>query len=352
MKKLHYAIFLMFGLTISLAGISTGLALSVGAQQKPAATPSPTPKPIKEEEGVVRVDTELVNINVRVVDRFTRPINGLKQSDFTILEDGVPQRIEFFSQSEVPTNYSLVVDNSGSLRRQIEKVIEASKILVGFNKPQDETMVIRFVSRDKIEIRQEFTSKKEYVNDALDNFNIEGGQTAVRDAVYLAAQHVTDYEKTGKDDRKRRAIILITDGEDRDSFYTEAQLYQMLREADVQIYVIGFVEDLDKDTGFIRKSEQSRSKSFLEKLANETGGKAYFPTGNEQLNSIAKEIAGEMRTQYSIGYMPSNDREDGTFRQIRVTVPDGPGGQKRIPLTKAGRTAGAVADPSKPAAKP
>lgn len=340
-----------------LAGIGLFQSDSVSAASS-HATPTPKPSPsatpkIKEEEEIIRVDTELVNINVRVVDRFSRPIGGLKPSDFTILEDGVSQKIEFFSQSEVPTNYSLVVDNSGSLRRQIEKVIEASKILVSHNRPEDETMVIRFVSRDKIEIRQEFTNKKEYINDALDNFNIEGGQTAVRDAVYLAAQHVGSYEKSNRaDDRKRRALILVTDGEDRDSFYTEAQLYQMLREADVQIYVIGFIEDLDKESGFIRKSEQARSKAFLERLASETGGKAYFPTGVEQLNSIAKEIAAEMRTQYSIGYIPSNDKEDGTFRQIRVTIPDGPNGQKRIPLTKAGRRAGAVADPSKPAAKP
>lgn len=345
--------FALFGVFSS--GIGTAVS-GQGVSVTPTPTPSSTPpkiKEIKEEEEILRVDTELVNINVRVVDRFSRPINGLKQADFTVLEDGVPQKIDFFSQSEVPTNYSLVVDNSGSLRRQIEKVIDASKILVSFNKPEDETMIIRFVSREKIEIRQEFTNKKEYLNDALDNFNIEGGQTAVRDAVYLAAQHVGNYEKTGRsDDRTRRALVLISDGEDRDSYYSEAQLFQMLREADVQIYVVGFIEDLNKDSGFIRKSDQARSKAFLEKLASETGGKAYFPTSAEQLNDIAKDIASEMRTQYSIGYIPSNDKEDGTFRQIKVVVPDGPNGQKRIPLTKAGRTAGAVPDPSKSTNKP
>src|SRR5215217_5958357 len=100
-------------------------------------TPSPTPKKIVEEEGVIRVDTELVNINVRVIDRNSRPVGGLKRSDFTVTEDGVTQEIEYFSQSEVPTNYSLVVDNSGSLRRQLDKVIEAGKILVNTNKPED-----------------------------------------------------------------------------------------------------------------------------------------------------------------------------------------------------------------------
>jgi Ca-activated chloride channel homolog len=345
---------------LAFLGLVQGTSKTSAQAAKPGAvaTPTPTasatpPKIIKEEEEVLRVDTELVNINVRVIDRNSRPINGLKQSDFTILEDGVPQQIDFFSQSEVPTNYSLVVDNSGSLRRQLEKIIEAGKILVNTNKPTDETLIIRFVSRDKISIEQDFTSNKNYLNDALDNFYIDGGQTAIRDAVYLAAEKVGSYEKTGKAaDRTRRALILVTDGEDRDSFYSEAQLFQMLREADVQIYVIGFISDLDKESGFIRKSDQSRAKAFLEKLASETGGKSYFPTGVEQLSGIAKEIASEMRTQYSIGYIPSNNKEDGTYRQIKVSVADGPAQQKRIALTKAGRTAGAVPDPSKPAGKP
>src|SRR5687768_18565963 len=84
---------------------------AVGSTVAPTPTPAPTPKPIKEEEGIIRVDTELVNINVRVIDRNSRPVGGLKRSDFTVLEDGVPQEIEFFSQSELPTNYSMVVDN-------------------------------------------------------------------------------------------------------------------------------------------------------------------------------------------------------------------------------------------------
>src|SRR5688572_28549150 len=117
---------------------------AVGSTVAPTPTPIPTPKPIKEEEGIFRVDTELVNINVRVIDRNSRPVGGLKRSDFTVTEDGVTQEIEYFSQSEVPTNYSLVVDNSGSLRRQLDKVIEAGKILVNTNKPEDETLIIRF----------------------------------------------------------------------------------------------------------------------------------------------------------------------------------------------------------------
>ncbi len=334
-----------------LGSVVSADSSSVSHFALPTPTVSPTPKKILEEEGVIKVDTELVNINVRVIDRNSRPIGGLKKSDFTVMEDGVAQEIQFFSQGDVPTNYSIVVDNSGSLRAQLEKVIDAGKILVNTNKPQDETLIVRFVSRDKITVEQDFTSKKEYLIDALDNLYIDGGQTAIRDAVYLAAEKTSSYERTkDADDRKRRALILVTDGEDRDSFYSDTQLFQMLRETDVQIFVVGFITQLDKESGFIRKSDQARAKDFLEKLAAETGGKAYFPTGIEQLPGIAREIASEMRTQYSIGYIPSNEKEDGTFRQIKVTVADGPSSSKRIALTKTGRVAGAVPTFDKPAA--
>ncbi|MDM7922190.1 MAG: VWA domain-containing protein, partial [Pyrinomonadaceae bacterium] len=203
-----------------------------------SATPSPTvtPTPIPEEDEVGIIETELVNLNVRVVDRNNRPINGLKQSDFSIFEDNVKQQIEFFSQSEVPTNYALVIDNSGSLRAQIQEVIDAGKILVGTNRNEDETSVIRFVSSEKVEIVQDFTSSMTDLNDALENLYIEGGRTAIIDAVYLAVQRVSDYEKEkDPESRRRRAIILVSDGEDVNSFYSQKALFDLLKESDVQI---------------------------------------------------------------------------------------------------------------------
>ncbi len=307
-----------------------------------ASTPLPSPTatpPVFNDDEVIRVETELVNLNVRVLDRNGRPVNNLRQSDFTIYEDGVSQPIEFFSQSEVPTNYSLVIDNSGSLRSQLEKVIEASKIILDTNRPLDQTSVIRFISSQKITVEQPFTANKDDLYYALDNLYIEGGQTAIRDAVFLAAQQVDDHQRKGGDDRTRRAIILVTDGEDRDSYYSEQQLFELLRESDVQIYAIGFINELRAEGGFIRRSEQSRAKTFLERLVAETGGKAYFPSSAAELPRIGAEIASEMRTQYSIGYVPTNERTDGSYRSIRVTVPDGPNKEKRVVVTRSGRTA-------------
>ncbi len=326
----------------------------------PAAAPvliNPTPKPTETPDEIIKIDTELVNLNVRVIDRNNRPVNNLQQKDFKVSEDGAPQQIDFFSKSEVPTNYALVVDNSGSMRQLLDKVIEAGKILVNTNRPDDESMIIRFVGRDKIEIEQQFTPNKTDLNDALDNLYIEGGQTAIIDAVYLAVENVDEYEKSKKvNDRKRRALILVSDGEDRNSYYNEKQLFELLRESEVQIYVIGFVSELSKDGGFISKSPQDKSKAFLQRLATETGGKAYFPNGASDLPGLAKEISNELRTQYSIGYIPSNDARDGTFRNIKVVVEDGPNKERRIAITKAGRTAdggsGSAPKPSPTPLKP
>ncbi len=341
MKRLSsLSILALLGLGLFLAerSITASAQTPSPTPAKPASKPTPTPTPPEDE--VITVKTELVNLNVRVIDRNNRPINGIKQSEFKIFEDNEPQEIEFFSVAEVPTNYGIVIDNSGSLRSQLEKVIEAGKILVGANRPADETLLIRFVSRDKITIEQNFTSNKTDLNDALDNLYIEGGQTAIIDAVYLAAQKVSEYEKErGKDDRKRRALIVVSDGEDRDSYYSDAQLFEMLRETDVQIFTIGFVNDLSKESGLISKSPQGKAKAFLQRLASETGGKAYFPNSTAELAGLAKDIGAELRIQYMIGYSPTNDRKDGTFRNIKVMVDDGPNKQKRIAITKAGRVA-------------
>jgi Ca-activated chloride channel family protein len=323
----------------------------------PKATPTLSSSPIEDDDEPIRIESDLVNLSVRVVDRNNKSIGILSQGDFTVYEDNVAQPIDFFSKEEVPVNYALVVDNSYSLRSQLEKVIEASKILVNSNRPGDETCYIRFVNSDKIAIEHDFSNDKASLIEKLDEMYVEGGATAVRDAVFLAVEKVDDYEKTkNANDRKRRAVILVTDGEDRDSFYQEQQLFEMLREADVQIYTIGFVNELDKEAGFIRKSPQSKAVSLLTRLAQDTGGKSYFPASVAELPQIARDIAGELRTQYSIGYAPTNDKRDGTFRAIRVAITDGPKKEKRIALTRSGRTA--VLDPKsapsfqKPAASP
>jgi len=300
-------------------------------------TPTPTPPETLDPESIVRVNTDLVQLHVRVIDRNNKPINDVPQTAFHVFEDGVLQPIEDFSREEVPISYGLAVDTSGSLRSQLQSVIDAGKTIINSNKQGDETFLVRFISSDKIETIQDFTSNKEALMDGLDSFYVEGGQTAVIDAVYLSAEHVSEY-KNG-DDRRRRALIVITDGEDRNSFYKQEQLFARLREEDVQIFVIGFVNELDKDAGLIRKSPREKAVALINKLATETGGRAFFPDSIADLPQIANEIIRDLRTQYVIAYNPTNKTQDGSYRAIKVTVDQPTNGDKRIALTRTGRLA-------------
>lgn len=303
-------------------------------------TPTPTPPDVIEAGDTIKINAELVQLHVRVIDRNNRPINDVPQNAFHVFEDGVPQTIETFTREEVPISYGLAVDTSGSLRSQLQSVIDAGKTIINANKQGDETFLVRFISSDKIETVQDFTASKELLMDGLDSFYVEGGQTAIIDAVYLSAEHVSEYKKGDEGDRRRRALIVITDGEDRNSFYKQEQLFSKLREEDVQIFVIGFVNELDKEAGLIRKSPREKAVTLINKLATETGGRAFFPESIADLPQIAGEIIRDLRTQYVIAYNPTNKTQDGSFRSIKVSV-DQPssGGDKRIALTRTGRLA-------------
>jgi Ca-activated chloride channel homolog len=322
-------------------------------------TPTPTPPEVLDPESVIKITSELVQLHVRVIDRNNKPIGNVAQGEFHIYEDGVAQTIESFTREEVPISYGLAVDTSASLRSQIQSVIDAGKTIVNSNKPGDKTFLVRFISSDKIQTEQDFTDKKDLLMDALDNLYVEGGQTAVIDAVYLSAEHVAEYKEGDDTDRRRRALIVITDGEDRSSFYKQEQLFARLREEDVQIYVIGFVNELDKEAGFIRKSPREKAVNLINKIASETGGRAFFPESISELPQIAGEIVRDMRTQYVISYNPTNKAQDGSYRAIKVIVDQPSDSEKRIALTRTGRlarkeTGSAVKPPAvhMPASKP
>ncbi|HEX8634812.1 MAG TPA: VWA domain-containing protein [Pyrinomonadaceae bacterium] len=308
----------------------------------PSASPAEGQDPGQEvdPDEIVKVDTSLVNLNVRVIDRANRPVNDVRQEEFKIFEDGVPQQIFSFTRAEVPISYGLVVDNSGSMKTQLEKVIDATRTIIEQNKPGDETFLQRFVSSDEISILQDFTANKDDLIDAMDKMHTEGGQTAVLDAVYLAAEHVGKHKKGDPlNDKRRRALILVTDGEDRSSYYKQAELFEFLRENDVQIYVIGFVNELETDSGFIRKSTKDKSVNLLNKIATETGGRAFYPMSLAELPGIADEITRDLRTQYVVSYSPTNKRRDGTFRKVNVRIEDTAKRDKRIAITRPGYTA-------------
>ncbi len=331
---------------------TSGGTVNPGQVVLPDAPPdmaNPLGVEINENESIT-IDTDLVNLNVRVIDRNNRPIGNIQQSELNVFENGVPQPIFSFSREEVPVSYGLAVDTSGSLRSQLAQVIEAGKTIINSNKPGDETFLVRFISSDKIEQILDFTSNKDDLIDSIDTLYTEGGQTAIVDAVYVSAEHVAQYKKGDIDDRRRRALIVVTDGEDRGSTYKQEELFERLREEDVQIYVIGFTNELDKEGGLIRKSPRDKAVNLINRLAKETGGRAFFPESLSELPQIAEEIVRDLRTQYVISYSPTNKARDGSYRAIRVTVADVTGKDKRIALTRSGRISGR--EGTQPAVKP
>ncbi len=319
-----------------------------GQKPKLQTQPSVEPDaPAQDESGkevdpdeVVKIESNETILHVRVIDRNNHPVNDVHKEEFRVFENNIPQEITSFTREEVPITYGLVVDNSGSIRSQISQVIEAGKSIVSSNKPGDETFVVRFISSDEIKIMQDFTADRQMLNDALEDMYVEGGQTAVIDAVYLAAEHASERRKNDPvEDKRRRALILVTDGEDRASFYKAEQLFEALKEEDVQIFVIGFVNELEKDRGFISKSKRDKAVSLLDRMAKETGGRAFYPNSLSELPDIAEQITKDLRTQYVISYKPTVSARPGEFRPVRVAVADAPGREHRVAVTRSGYTA-------------
>jgi Ca-activated chloride channel homolog len=295
--------------------------------QKPRA-PEDGPPPLKDDDAI-KLGRTMVTLDVTVVDPANKPVMDLKQEEFVVTEDKVPQRIEFFGREQVPVSLVFAIDTSGSMRPKLDTVVKASTNLVKESHKGDEIGVIEF--KDQPELLEEFTGD---VNDVIDTLNglVASRQTAMLDALYLAADYAN---KEGKN--RRKAVLVVTDGLDNDSYYKFGEVVNHLREIDVQIYLIGFINDLDKDSGLFKKSPKEKAEGLLNKLAEETGGKAFFPRELSEVHAIAQQISTDLRTQYSISYYPSNSKKDGTYRAVKVQVNSG--ARRIIARTRPGYTA-------------
>jgi Ca-activated chloride channel family protein len=293
-----------------------------------------------------------VRLNVIVTDKESNNlVADLRKEDFRVEEDGVPQTITSFAREELPVSYALVVDNSGSTRTVLEHLINAGGNLIAANKPADEAMIVRFVSSDKISVMQDFTGNQTALMRALDGMFVEGGQTALVDAVYMSAEKVGERRKD--ESERRRALILLSDGEDRLSYYKLSELQKLLRQNDVQVFVVGLVAILPNNPGFTRKSAQEKARILLDTLAEESGGHAFYPKNVKELQDAIGAITRELRTQYVIGYQPSNTARDGKFRKIQVKLNEAAGGgaAKRTVRVRAGYSAPGAKDEGNPDAK-
>jgi Ca-activated chloride channel homolog len=268
----------------------------------------------KDKNLTIKVDVDLVMMYASVYDKIGHFVGGLKKDNFKLYEDGIEQKIDRFSQEDAPISMGILLDLSGSMRSKIDQVNKAALAFIRASNPQDQVFLIGF--NNEVELLQDFTSDVDEITDALDNTITLGG-TALYDAIYLGVQ------KSHTGSKAKKAVVVITDGEDRDSYYMLDELIAKVQELDVQIFSVGFLNDIpDKGIygGGFSKSESEKARDVLTRVAAETGGKSFFPDRLTDIHTIVAEIAGELRNQYGIGYVSSNVAHDGSFRRVKIDL--------------------------------
>jgi len=259
----------------------------------------------------IKISTEMVQLDVKVTDQNGRSVSGLTKGDFAVYEDKVSQNIESVSAEEAPVSMGLVIDTSGSMRPKLDTVSEAARGLIRQMRPDDETFLVQF--KTETDLIQEFTSNQRKLDDALGDL-YAGGGTALLDAIIATADHARE-----KGQRRRKALIVITDGVEKNSSSKEKEVIEAMKEDEVQVYLVGFV-DGEASGGLFGKSPAKKAKDLLVLLAEDSGGRAFFPRDVMEMPAIAAQIAKDLRSQYVISYYPNNNRHDGSFRSVRVAV--------------------------------
>jgi Ca-activated chloride channel homolog len=265
----------------------------------------------KDKDYTLSVETLEVQLPISVLDKDGRPVNGLMREHFQIFEDKIPQTIKTFRHEDIPLSLGLIIDNSGSMRNKRERVNSAALAFVRESNPDDETFIVNF--DDSAYLEQDFTGSIGDLIDALDNIDARG-ETALYDAIYLSAEHV----KSGKKDKK--ALLLITDGEDNVSKYGINKVIEALKQSKVTLYCVGLLEENDQRGGLFKKPPSRKAKEDLEKFATITGGQAFFPKSIDEVDEIVKNIAHNIRNHYTVSYTPTNTKLDGSYREIIVKV--------------------------------
>ncbi len=292
-------------------------------RSRPQLEPGVTGDSSEPQGYKIGVNVDLVLMYTTVFDKAGRFVSGLKQDSFRIYEDGVQQSILSFSQEDVPVSMGILLDLSGSMRGKIEQINKAALAFIQASNPEDQVFLIGF--NEEVELLQDFTSDIDEITDALENTMVMGS-TAIYDAVYLGVQ------KAHTGTKAKKAIVLITDGVDRESYYTLDQLVSKVQESDVQVFVVGFLDPIKKKGLFSSwsKSVPEKARDALTRIAEETGAKAFFPSEVSEIYSIVSEIAHELRNQYSIGYFSSNAARDGSFRRVKIELSGANASGKRL----------------------
>ena len=271
------------------------------------------------------VDVNLVLLNASVADRNGKIVDNLPQSAFQISEDGVAQQIRLFRREDAPVAVGLVVDNSGSMLRKLPDVVAAAGEFARSSNAQDQMFVIHFNEHvsPSLPAGKAFVSDPDLLQAAMATIHARG-QTALYDAIETALTHVR------QSPLQKKVLIVLSDGGDNASRHRLEDVIALLQQSDVTVYTVGLFDEYDHD----------QNPGVLRRLAKISGGESFFPKEISQATSVLQAVSRDIRNQYTIGYAPSNDKRDGSYRQVRVKL-IGPHADRWTVRTRPGYVAGA-----------
>ncbi len=284
------------------------LVILSGAFAAVAQTPEPTQSPEEiEDDKPITVKTDLVTLTLTVTDLYGRLVSGLPKGAFTVFDNNQEQEITFFSDTDAPASIGILFDVSDSMNG--EKIGKARKALSKFintSHPSDEYFLIAFNSRAQLLLDR--TRDGDAVLQKLTLVQPKSN-TALYDACYLGVERVT------RGTRQKKAMLIISDGQDNASRYNFGEVRRLLKESDVTVYAVGIMDrsDAGSMTGM-------QGQAFLDELTSVTGGKAFYPQTDVELDEIFERIAIELRHQYSIGFTPKDFKPDGKWHKTKVKV--------------------------------
>lgn len=256
----------------------------------------------------VRMDVELSLVNITVTDPYDRIVTGLEADSFRIFEDNVEQEVVTFSSEDVPISVGVILDLSGSMANKIGETKEAAMQFFKSANPEDEFLLVTV--SEHAELSSGFTTSIEDLGNSLLSRSAKG-RTALLDAVYLGVSEMRNAHNA------KRALLIISDGGDNNSRYSERDIKRSVREASTQLYTIGIFDPVGYRS---RTPEELNGPSLLSELTELTGGRAFEVTNASELADIAAKVGMELRNQYILGYHPSNKAHDARWRKIKVKL--------------------------------
>jgi VWFA-related protein len=279
----------------SLAGPASAPAAAANRAQQPA----------------FRAGVDIVSLSVTVTDGANHYVTDLEGPEFSVFEDGVKQDLTFFNRRQQPIALSLLLDSSASMEDKLPTLQAAATNFVHKLKPNDLAQVIDFDSR--VEVRQAFTGNTAELQSAID-MTSPGGSTSLHNAIYIALKELKKVRAVSEEDVRRQALIVFSDGEDTSSLVSFDEVLDLAKRSETAVYAIALRGTDTQAKGF-REAE-----FVMRTLAQETGGRAFFPARIEDLQGVYAQIADELASQYTLGYTSKNVRRDGAWRRIVVQV--------------------------------